>query len=192
MRSHLALRGECSPRGELAKLVRRARAHDADAWAELHQRYSNRLRAVARTYRLSGHDVEDVVQASWVRCIESIDALRDPSAVGAWLETTVRRECLRLLTRGRREQPAQDGQLPLHDAEAPSDLDELERRLVLTQAIARLPAHQARLLAAMIAVDASYERLSVALGMPVGAIGPTRKRAIVRLRQDEELLASVA
>ena len=172
--------------------MRRARAHDAEAWAELHRRYVNRLRAVARTYRLSGHDVEDVVQASWVRCLESIHALRDPSAVGAWLETTVRRECLRLLTRGRREQPADDDALALYDAEAPSDLDELERRLVLAQAIAKLPAHQARLLGAMLAGDASYERLSAALGMPVGAIGPTRKRAIVRLRQDEELLASVA
>jgi hypothetical protein len=38
----------------------------------------------------------------------------------------------------------------------------------------------------------SYKELSSQLGMPVGAIGPVRGRALVRLRHDRELQQALA
>ena len=39
--------------------------------------------------------------------------------------------------------------------------------------------------------EPTYAEVSAALGMPIGSIGPTRGRAIARLRQDRELAATV-
>ena len=39
---------------------------------------------------------------------------------------------------------------------------------------------------------ASYDEISQALDMPVGSIGPTRERALGRLRDDVALVAVVA
>lgn len=38
----------------------------------------------------------------------------------------------------------------------------------------------------------SYEQIGSRLGMPVGSIGPTRRRALERLRQSRELWAVAA
>src|SRR5829696_6673618 len=71
-------------------------------------RHDRRLRAVARSYGLGCWDVDDVVQSAWLQYLEHGDALRDPAALGAWLETTARRLCLRLLQRHVREQLTDD------------------------------------------------------------------------------------
>ena len=39
---------------------------------------------------------------------------------------------------------------------------------------------------------ASYDEISVALEMPVGSIGPTRERALIRLRDDAALAGVLA
>ena len=40
--------------------------------------------------------------------------------------------------------------------------------------------------------EPSYEEISRRLSMPIGSIGPTRARALERLRGDEQLLAASA
>jgi len=44
-----------------------------------------------------------VTQTTWLRLVEHIDRLFDPARVGAWLATTTRRECHRVLRQSRRE-----------------------------------------------------------------------------------------
>jgi len=39
--------------------------------------------------------------------------------------------------------------------------------------------------------EPTYAEISAALGMPIGSIGPTRMRAIARLREDRELADAV-
>jgi hypothetical protein len=49
------------------------------------------------------------------------------------------------------------------------------------------------LLTSMLASPApTYEQLSARLAMPVGSIGPTRDRALARLRDDPDLTRAVA
>ena len=71
-------------------------------------RHDRRLRRVARSYGLSAWDVDDVVQATWLQYLEHGHALREPAALGAWLETTARRLSLRVLQRRVREQLTDD------------------------------------------------------------------------------------
>ena len=60
---------------------------------------------IARSYRLSAHDAEDVSQTTWLLLATHLRSLVDPAAVGGWLATTARRESLRVVRRHGREVP---------------------------------------------------------------------------------------
>ena len=170
-------------------LVRRAGQGDAEAWRSLVGRYSRLLCAIARSYGLSGADADDVMQTTWLRLLEHSASIRDPRAVGAWLETTARRESLRVLTSARRERPSDEE--PPEEPTPPVDERELvaaQRRTALATALGKLPSKQRRLLSMLLLEPApSYEHISRTLDMPIGSIGPTRARSLARLRQDQAL-----
>jgi RNA polymerase sigma factor (sigma-70 family) len=178
----------------LPGLVSAAARGDELAWAELHGRHDRMLRRIARGFRLCEADVDDVVQETWMRLLRGVHRLEDPAAVGAWLCTTVRRESLRALQRAMHEFPAAEVALDeTTDPEEPDDaLSAAERAAAMRAAIDRLPSRQRTLMRVLLArpLD-SYEDVGRTLGMPVGSIGPTRQRAVARLRGDA-LLGAVA
>jgi RNA polymerase sigma factor (sigma-70 family) len=148
------------------------------------------LRAVVHGHGLSGADAADVVQTTWLRLAENLDRLQDPARVGAWLATTARRECLRTLRQFARELPAENPPEPRRGGVAPADrrLVEADRDATLWAAFGRLSARDQRLLRMLVAdPQPSYEEIGKALAMPIGSIGPTRGRALQRLRRGLEL-----
>lgn len=155
-------------------------------------RHDRRLRAVARSYGLTGWDVDDVVQSTWLQYLEHGDALRDPAALGAWLETTARRLCLRLLQRHVREQLTDECDPRAASAEPGPEHAALARecRVTVRRAISALPDRQRQLIALLVGrPDLSYEEIGSRLAMPIGSIGPTRARSLDRLRQSSKLQA---
>lgn len=183
------------PAGDLESLVRAARAGDNAAWARLVDRLDGRLRRVARSYRLSPADVDDVAQLAWVRLYEHIDRINDPSAVAGWLVTTVRREAMRVLQSRVRETLVDGCEYMAFDTpdgshgQLPEDrLIAAETRLELGRALASLPGQQRALLTLLAGTpDASYREISTKLRIPVGSIGPTRARGMERLERHPEL-----
>jgi RNA polymerase sigma factor (sigma-70 family) len=173
-------------------VVTAATAGDTTALSALIDRFGTRIRGVARRHRLAAHDVEDVMQATWLKLLEHGDSIRDPLAVGAWLETTARRECVRVLTSTTRERPTDE--LP-EEPEPPVDERELvaaERRAALATALEHLPRKQQRLLLMLLVEPApSYVEISRALDMPIGSIGPTRARSLARLRENQALTGTI-
>jgi RNA polymerase sigma factor (sigma-70 family) len=181
-------------RTDLTQLTRAAAGGDEHAWTDLVTRLDAALRAVAGRYRL-GADVDDVVQTAWLRALDHVDRINDPGAIAGWLVTTTRREAMRTLQRGVRE--VVDGDVAAveeADAATPETVAiERERRAAVHEAVARLPRRQRRLMATLLTLPApSYERVARRTGMPVGSIGPTRDRAIARLREDRRLVAQLA
>ncbi len=179
-----------------AELVGRLREGEQAAWREATARYGPLLAWVVRRHRLNEQDVEDVIQTTWLRCLESLERLREPDALGAWLITTCRREALRHLRARSRVtlEDATDGTSSIA-AMRDSDLDPLDQMTrrddaaLLYTAMDSLPDSQRRLLLALLMnPDAGYRTTSTRLGMPVGSIGPTRLRALQRLRRDPHLL----
>jgi RNA polymerase sigma factor (sigma-70 family) len=145
------------------------------------------LRAIAREHRLCEADAADVAQTAWLRLAENLNRLENPSRVGAWLATTARRECLRTLRSATRELPVAEAPEPRHDdlPSAAADLLRAERDTALWSAFRKLPARDQALLRMLVADPRpSYEEIGAALGMPVGSIGPTRGRALERLRAE--------
>ena len=175
--------------GDTGDLVRRAAAGDAVAWRTLTRRHEPLLRAVARGYRLPDAQVEDVVQTAWLRLVENVGRLRQPERVVGWLVTTVRRESLAALRSGRREEPrladvdSADEGFWGEVAAPEDDLLHAEDCRRVRDALGRLPERQRLLLTVLVtAPELDYLAVSRALSMPVGSIGPTRGRALVRLR----------
>src|SRR5919108_4027523 len=152
---------------------------------------TTQIRAIARAHRVPAHDVDDVVQTTWLRLVEHGDSIREPRALGAWLQTTARRESLRTLRRAARTLPIDPTEIVEHRDRAP-DLESCvvaaEHADALSRAIAELPERQRRLMRMLIAEPApSYAEVSRALDMPIGSIGPTRERALARLRRNPRL-----
>jgi RNA polymerase sigma factor (sigma-70 family) len=177
--------------GELERVVRAAAAGDQMAVAQLVDRFTARIRGAARTHRLAAPDVEDVTQTTWLRLLQGADTIRNPDAIGAWLETTARRESLRVLKAKQRERPTDD--LEVFDGPAPPMADQPrpspERCAVaLTAALEELTGHQRSLISTLFSDPAPrYGDVSLALGIPIGSIGPTRARALKRLRENQGL-----
>jgi len=143
--------------------------------------------SVVRRHRLHGDDAEDVVQTLWLRLVEHLGDLREPQALPGWIVTTTRNECLRLI-RGRQHlSPAEfTEQLvaqALESEDVGNELLEAERHQALLGALGQLPDRDRALLLLLIEdPPPSYQEISRQLGLPVGSIGPTRARALSRLR----------
>jgi len=182
--AHLRLNDEM-----VSRLVRRAAEGEQRAWNELVEQFSGLVWGTARAHRLSDADAAEVSQTTWLRLIENIDRLHDPARVGAWLATTARRESIQQLHRtsrvivGADELPSQVSDEPAPGAALLTD----ERDIALWSALARLPVRDRRLLRMLMADPRpSYTEISAALGMPIGSIGPTRARALDRLRSEAQ------
>src|SRR3954453_252258 len=170
------------------ELVAAAAGGEAQAWSPLIDRYAVLIRSVCRAHRLADADADDVAQLTRLRAVEHNTRLRDPDRFGAWIGTTARHECLRVLRGSRRLVPTADEiQGPLFAEHADPEETALaeERRAAVRSALTALPPRQRTLLRLLHAESApSYEAIGSTLGMPVGSIGPTRGRALERLRRE--------
>jgi RNA polymerase sigma factor (sigma-70 family) len=179
-----------------AMLVRAARRGQPAAWRALVERHDGRIAAVCRAHRLSTADAADVRQTTWLRAVEHLDRLHDPERVGAWLTTVARRECLRVVRQAARVRPCDDEVLRRqHDAGAPPDshLLESERRAAVRSAVTALPRRDRALLTLLYSEpEPSYADIGRSMRMPIGSIGPTRGRALERLRRHGQLAALAA
>jgi len=172
---------------EVTSLASAAAAGDQRAWEQLVEEFSGLVWAVTRAHRLSRSDAADVAQTTWLRLVEHIGRVQDPGRLGAWLATTARRECLRLVRTAARTVPADHEVLEREPSDTTVDADVLlaERDTALWQAFDRLPARDQGLLRLLVADPTpSYDEIGAALGMPIGSIGPTRARCLERLHRE--------
>jgi RNA polymerase sigma factor (sigma-70 family) len=175
------------------RLVHAAARADQRAWDDLVKEFSPVLRGVIGAFRLGEHQVEDVIQATWLRLVRRIHTIEDPAAVPGWLVTTARREAIRSLNAAGRDMVVEEVHAvePAATGSAEDHAVLRERRAALRRAVSRLPARQ-RALAASLLAEQPYSELAQELRMPVGSIGPIRARLMARLRRDPVLVRAVA
>jgi RNA polymerase sigma factor (sigma-70 family) len=178
----------------VSQLVAAALQGDHTSWNRLVDRYTPLLLSVIRRHRLQGDDAEDVVQTVWLRLVEKLEGIREPEALPGWIITTARNECLHLIKARRFVSPTDLEDRGWPEGTGPSavdsDLLEVERHEALLMALAELPERQRALLLLLIEdPPLSYEEIGRRLGVPVGSIGPTRARALARVRAYEAVQA---
>jgi RNA polymerase sigma factor (sigma-70 family) len=173
---------------DLPALVKASIDHSQDAWNELVRRYAGLVTYVIRHYRLSMADAQDVSQLVWLRLVEHLGQIREPTALPGWLATTTRHECERYLRINGRSVVMDPITMGLAERADGPEVDEVllaaERRQALIEGLAEL-APQHRELLKMLTADPpyAYAEISRVLGIPIGSIGPTRSRVLGKLRE---------
>ena len=169
-------------------LITRARTGDKQAWDTLVEQYAPLIWSICRRHQL-GADAEDISQSVWTQLLDHLDKIRNPAALPGWLATTTRRECLRLL--GTARGPLADGYAmdaeAVPDEQARTAEEELlaaERHAALREAFRELPPCGQQLILLLIEdPPVPYAEISARLSIPVGSIGPTRRRCLDKLRR---------
>jgi RNA polymerase sigma factor (sigma-70 family) len=191
---------EASP----AALVQRCLQGDSNAWRQLVDRYARLVHSVPARHGLSPAEIEDVGQEVFLALAQNLHTIDDPDRLPAWLVTTARRLCWRMVQRRRREQSLDDEPdngdeyTSHHELISPLQTPEeavegWNRQAIVHAAVARL-GERCRRLIELIFLDTrepSYDEISALLNIPKGSIGPTRTRCLSQLRiqlGEEELL----
>jgi RNA polymerase sigma-70 factor (ECF subfamily) len=168
-----------------SELVSRCRDGDQQAWAELVERFSRYVYAIAvQAFRLPESDAEDVFQEVFARAYQHLDKLRDDAAVRPWLAQLTRRLCIDRLRATARERPVADDELGA--TEADETLTLLDEALAVHEALAAAPEHCRDILDRFFARDESYKTIGEALDLPAGTIASRISRCLARLRAHME------
>jgi RNA polymerase sigma factor (sigma-70 family) len=102
-----------------AQLVAGVLTGDREAFAQVYDRYADRLHDFAYSMLRHREDAADSVADAFVTTVERLDQLRDPDRLRPWLYAVVRRECLRRLkARSRTAFGGDDELLELPDSSA--------------------------------------------------------------------------
>ena len=165
-----------------AELLELAARGDQAAWGRLIEEYDGLVRSVARSFSLQAADVHDVAQTTWLRLVQHLHTIRDPERLAGWLAVTATRESLAILRRASRHtQLVEEPPDPATDTEASVGAGDTAR--ILWETVAELPPRQERLLVALFREELdTYNEVAARCAMPIGSIGPTRARALSRLR----------
>lgn len=145
--------------------------------------------SVPRRMGLSPEDCEDVFQDTFLSLLKNLDRIQDPMALPRWLGVTASNFSLQVVrAKGRTPQQdladisleemiAADEQAADKSAEAAAEAD------LARAAIESLPEKCRRLLTLLFFEEKmDYQSVAETLGIPIGAIGPTRARCLEKVR----------
>jgi RNA polymerase sigma factor (sigma-70 family) len=177
-------------KSDLTALVNRCRAGDSEAWALLVDRFSDFVYSVARRYRLNEDDAADVFQNTFEALHAGINKIENPETLPKWLAVTASRISLRTIRIQSRTIPLQTAEgdltevLEAEDASAEESAVKACEAKIVRDSLVKLGGRCAPLLEMLyLDDDQSYGDVSSKLGIPIGAIGPTRARCLEKLKK---------
>lgn len=165
-------------------LLRRLATGDDATWRQVVRQYEGLLRGSARCVLRNDADVDEAVQRTWILLLSHAERINDADRLPGWLATTARREALAIVRSQQRTIPSEDlgDRIGADDPDLAADLMRAELDAALNDAVDALPTTQRLLVRALLRDPASYDALSLELGIPRGSLGPLRGRAVRTLR----------
>src|SRR3954469_794660 len=153
-----------------AELIQRWKNGDQRAATSLVERHSSALARFAASQG-ARHDIDELVQDTFVRAFNSIDGFRGESSFRTWLLTIERR----LLLDRRRSEKRRPDRVEIQEGDASTQFDALdgmvadESRARMAQAITRLSPTQKEVFSLRVAEGLSYKEIADAVGTTEGA-----------------------
>lgn len=171
----------------LPELLTRVSAGDTRAFAELHGMTRSRLRRTAFAVGAPPHDIEDVLQESYLKIWRNaarFDAGR--ASAMTWMSAIVRNTAIdHLRTRRLPTYELDEAVLvPALADPSPIELDYAEAEPIALEALTRLPEDRRRLVALAYLEGESRASLSRRFDVPVGTIKTWLRRTLLTLRKD--------
>uniref|UniRef100_UPI003F494D3B RNA polymerase sigma factor n=1 Tax=Amycolatopsis sp. CA-293810 TaxID=3239926 RepID=UPI003F494D3B len=163
-----------------------AREGDREAMDRLISELTPLVWHVARNSGCDRHQAEDIVQTTWLALFNQMDRIRDTHALAAWLITTARRNA-NWISRGEaRVVPLSDTLAETIESIQPAPEEEALRSdhdQRLWRAFAKLSHRNQDLLRRLVINREPHQDVARALGLSVGSVGPSRARALNKLRE---------
>ncbi len=159
-------------RDDEARLIRRAREGDGDAFAELYRRH---FAAVYRVAFLVCHDAaaaEDIAQEAFLAAVRNLDRFERGRPVRPWLARIASNRAIDWVrARNRRAESQLDdlAAAPVRDDSEPEDAVGL---------IARLPAEQRQVVALRFVLDLTPGEIATLLDLPRGTVNSRLRRGL--------------
>lgn len=172
-------------------LVERCRMEDHQAFAELVDRYKDRIHWMVR--RMIGSlEAEDLTQEVFLRAYQAFPRFRSGSKFSTWIYKIARNLCLsELRKRGRRGEHVsleEEGEERIHGL-LPGTRGSLEEQLErqdlsrnIRELVERLPVHYREVLTLFYTNQARYEEIAEIMEIPIGTVKTYIHRARLRLR----------
>ncbi|MFZ1072278.1 MAG: sigma-70 family RNA polymerase sigma factor [Verrucomicrobiia bacterium] len=178
---------------------------DAQQFEVFMRNYQNMVFSTAMRLLASQTDAEDVAQEVFLRAYERFDQLRDSPTAGGWLKTVATNLSLNHLSRyrsrwsffselfggGREENEGNEVEFPAAD-DVNEEMDQADRRVLVEQALQKLPAAQRVPLVLFHFEELTYEEIAAKLGVTLGKVkmdifrGREALRRGLRLRLTDE------
>jgi RNA polymerase sigma factor (sigma-70 family) len=164
-----------------AALVARCRTGDENAWAELVNRFSRYVYAIAtQGFGLRADDAEDVFQEVFARTYQHLGRLRDDEAIRPWIAQLTRRLSIDSIRAGSREQLTEE---EIEPSGLDQTFDRLDEALAVREAMGDLSESCQEILDRFFARDESYQTIGEALEIPSGTIASRISRCLAKLRE---------
>src|SRR5690242_9881941 len=161
-----------------AALVRRVRAGDTDAYADLVARYRDRLGRYALHMLGNREDAEEALQDAFVRAYRSLARCEDPERFGAWLYGILVNRCRTAGARAaRRARRFIDDPGALENARLPGPDGQVEWDDAVRWALARLAPESREAFLLKHVEELEYEDMARLTGVGVSALKMRVKRA---------------
>ncbi|MFI8090676.1 RNA polymerase sigma factor [Streptomyces sp. NPDC086080] len=159
---------------------------DAEAFTAIYRRWGSLVHTMATRSLGDTHEADDVTQQVFIGAWRGRHGFRpDRGALGAWLVGITRRKIVdALAARTRRlslvDSAAQRDAPGGSDAAAPDDVLD---RVLLVQALSRLPRAQREVLCMAFYEDLTQVQIAERTGVPLGTVKSHARRGLHRLRQ---------
>ena len=163
------------PEDDIAPLVRSAQAGDADAFAELYQRFARMVHGVVLA-RIARTEVDDVVQDVFMAAFERLGELREPAAFAGWLAAIARHKAV---DHGRRLVPVH----PVVDTPAPSSAHAQAEAHAILAVIRSLPEAYSETLVLRLVEGMTGDEIAERTGLTPGSVRVNLHRGMKLLRE---------
>ena len=173
-----------------ARLLRRARQGDADAFEQLVAPYEKRIYALCLRMLAHREDAQDAAQEALLRLYRAMGSYRGDAQLGTFIYRVTANTCMDALRRRRvragesLEALYEEGFSPEDSAPGPEELAlHDEKRRVLAEAMQALPEEQREILILRVVNDLPYERIAEILDLQLGTVKSRLARARMQLKK---------
>ncbi|MCZ6691903.1 MAG: sigma-70 family RNA polymerase sigma factor [Planctomycetota bacterium] len=161
--------------GDATQLVELAQAGDREAFRRVYEQHAGMVHGVLISY-VRPQDAQDLVQDVFLKALQGIGTLRDPSRIGGWLGTIARN-----LARDRLRAARPAEKLPL-DIEDRSRGDEMAAREILER-LQSLPEAYRETLALRLVEGMTGREIADRTGLTEGSVRVNLTRGMKLLRE---------
>ncbi len=134
-------------------------------------------------------DLDQLVGRAFTKARQNFEQVRQPDRFASWVSVICRNVFVNFVRRYREHTPLDEARTPAPPRPETFEHDRLAARQAAERAVDRLPPSLRDIARMRFLEDRSYEEIGEATGRPLASLRAFAHKAVVRLREDPELVA---